>query len=78
MTVSGYSSTSRSLEMLVASSRGFLKLLVTRSIMRPWRGIRRIALQQAWTEAPAKNQGRCKQKSKKKKQSHKEVINTRR
>jgi hypothetical protein len=49
-----------------------LKISLSPSIATKWRP----TLRQVWTKAPAKNQGRCKQKNKKKKsQGHdKEVI----
>jgi hypothetical protein len=49
-----------------------LKISLLPSIATKWRP----AFQQAWTEAPAENQGRCKQKNKKKQsQGHnREVI----
>jgi hypothetical protein len=49
-----------------------LKISLSPSIATKWRP----ALRQAWTEIPAKNQGRCKQKNKKKQpQGHdREVI----
>jgi hypothetical protein len=78
MTGSSSSSTSISSAVLVASSRCFLSASLTESKMRGSRMPLKIslspsvatkwrpALRQAWTEAPAKNQGRCKQKHKKK------------
>jgi hypothetical protein len=74
--------------VLVASSRCFLKALLTGSTMRGSRTALKIslspsiatkwrpALRQVWTEAPTENQGRCKQKNKKKQsQGHnREVI----
>ena len=39
-----------------------LKISLSPSMAMKWQ----LALRQAWTEAPAKNQGRCKQKNKKK------------
>jgi hypothetical protein len=39
-----------------------LKISLSPSIAKKWRP----TLRQAWTEAPAENQGRCKQKNKKK------------
>jgi hypothetical protein len=49
-----------------------LKISLSLSIATKWQS----ALRQAWTKAPAKNQGRCKQKNKKKQlQGHdREVI----
>jgi hypothetical protein len=78
MTGSSSSSTSISSAVLVASSRCFLSASLTESKMRGSRMPLKIslspsiatkwrsALRQAWTEAPAKNQGRYKQKHKKK------------
>jgi hypothetical protein len=78
MTVSGSSSTSRSSAVLVASSRCFLRPSLTGSTMKGSRmalkmslspsmaTIWRPALRQAWTEAHAGNQGRCKRKNQKK------------
>jgi hypothetical protein len=88
MTGSGSSSSSTSSAVLVPRSRCFLRPLLTGSTMRGSKMALKIslspsiatkwrpALQQAWTEALAKNQGRCKQKNKKKQsQGHdREVI----
>jgi hypothetical protein len=88
MTGSSSSSTSISSAVLVASSRCFLRASLTGSTMRGSRMALKIslspsiatkwrpALRQAWTEAPAKNQGRSKQKNQKKQpQGHdREVI----
>jgi hypothetical protein len=78
MSVSGSSSSTRSLAILVASSRCFLRPLVIGSRMRgskmalkmslspsmdtKWR----LALRQAWTEAPVGNQGSSERKNKEK------------
>jgi hypothetical protein len=78
MSVTGSSSTSRSLAVLVASSRCFFRPSVIGSRMRGFRMALkmslspsmawkwRLALRQAWTEALVGNQGRSEQKSKKK------------
>jgi hypothetical protein len=78
MSVSGSSSSSRSLAVLVASSRCFLRPSVIGSKMRGSRMALKmslspsmamkwqLALQQAWTEASARNQGSSEQKNKKK------------
>jgi hypothetical protein len=78
MSVSGSSSSSRSLAVLVASSHCFLrpsvigsrmrgsrmalKMFLSPSMATKWR----LALQQAWTKAPAGNQGSSERKNKKK------------
>jgi hypothetical protein len=87
MIVSGYSSTSTSLAASLASSRCFLKPLVTGSTMRGSKMALKISLspsmatkwqpilRQAWTKAPSGNQGRCKQRSQNKKwQGHEERL----
>jgi hypothetical protein len=88
MTGSRSSSISRTSVVLIASSRCFLRASLTGFTMRGSRMALKIslspsmatkwrpALRHAWTEAPAKNQGRCKQKNKmKQSQGHdREVI----
>jgi hypothetical protein len=84
MSVSGSSSSSRSLAVLVASSRCFLrpseigsrmrgcrmalKMSLSPSMATKWR----LALRQAWTEAPAGNQESSEQKTRR--NNHKATI----
>jgi hypothetical protein len=68
---SGSSLSSTSSTVLVASSRCFFRALLTWSTMRGSKMALKISLSPSiatkwWTEAPAKDQRRCKQKNKKK------------